>query len=177
MDEADRCDRVALIQRGRLLADRYARRRSPRIVRPSAVRRPIATALRHAARAPRVSAHAHGAIRSASPSTSPTDALDLPPNSSSASCGAFLEARGRSTAPGSSRFTRRRVEDAFMARMRREPAMTRHDARRDHRARDLTRQVRQLRRRATASPSRCGRAKSSDFSAPTAPARRRRFAC
>ncbi len=119
MDEADRCDRIALIQRGRLLA----------IDTPGAVARsfdrPLARGARRTGVTRRCTRCANTRIptpriRSARRFTSRTSAWTCPPQRSRAELRAFLESRGfgnltvEPTAPT--------VEDTFMARMGGEPS-------------------------------------------------------
>ena len=115
MDEAKRCDRVALIQGGRLLAIDTPQAIA-RLVRSPAVRDP-----RRAigiARCSALRAFPHTAsrsIRSARRCTTPTTRADVSPDRIAAEVRAFLSSQGFADAVVEA--TAPTVEDSFMARM------------------------------------------------------------
>ena len=149
MDEATRCDRVALIQRGRMLAiDTPTRDRA--VVRAAAPRRARARSLPRAARAA-------ATTRTRTPSIPFGEALHYTDAradaagraASPASCARILAAHGHRRRRASSR-SRATVEDSFMARMGCRTAARRHERRPAElaiEAQDLTRTLRHLHRR------------------------------
>ena len=114
MDEADRCDRVALMQRRPHAGDRHARRRSrASFDRPLLAVR-AARPLPRAARAARVSAHAHASIRSAK-SLHYTDArADVAAEQHRRRAAAITSTQRASPTSTSSR-SAPTIEDSFMA--------------------------------------------------------------